>query len=107
MGQRHERPLNIRCLLILKQLANLLVVFDGHMQVGGGHSYIAVAGRIANLVQGTDVSIDPSQGLDHGSWSVLRIMYPDADVPTLQLSLDVSKPGDFHLRLGNELDSTA
>ena len=63
----------------------------------------ALARHIKHLVHGTDVSIDPSYGLDHGSWSILRIMYPDADVPTLQLSVDVAKPGDFHLRLGEEL----
>ncbi len=63
----------------------------------------ALARQIARRVQGTNVSIDPSQGLDHGAWSVLRIMYPDADVPTLQLSLDMTQPGDFHLRLGHEL----
>lgn len=63
----------------------------------------ALAQRIANIVRRTDVAIDPSQGLDHGSWSILRIMYPHADVPTLQLSLDMSKPGDFHLKLGHDL----
>ena len=63
----------------------------------------ALAQRVAQLLRSTDVAIDPSRGLDHGAWSVLRIMYPDADVPTLQLSLDVTRPGDFHLQLGREL----
>jgi 4,5-DOPA dioxygenase extradiol len=65
----------------------------------------ALARHITQLVRGTDVTIDASQGLDHGTWSILRNMYPQADVPTLQLSLDITKPGDFHLRLGQELAS--
>ncbi len=64
----------------------------------------ALARRITQLVS-ADIAIDPSQGLDHGAWSVLRIMYPNADVPTLQLSLDMTQPGDFHLRLGHELSA--
>jgi 4,5-DOPA dioxygenase extradiol len=64
-----------------------------------------LARRISQRVHAADVAIDASQGLDHGTWSILRIMYPDAEVPTLQLSLDMTKPGDFHLRLGSELAS--
>ena len=60
-----------------------------------------LAQRIAESVRG--VRIDPTQGLDHGAWSVLRIMYPDADVPTLQLSLDMTLPGDAHYKLGRDL----
>lgn len=63
----------------------------------------ALAKQIAQRVSSADVSIDPSQGLDHGAWSVLRMIYPNADVPTLQLSLDMAKAGDFHLKLGQEL----
>lgn len=42
-------------------------------------------------------------GLDHGTWSVLRHIYPNADVPTLQLSLDLSKPPEYHRELGRLL----
>jgi 4,5-DOPA dioxygenase extradiol len=65
----------------------------------------ALAQRIAQRVNSADVAIDPSQGLDHGAWSVLRIMYPNADVPTLQLSLDMTKAGEFHLNLGQQLSA--
>ncbi|HEX4481887.1 MAG TPA: 4,5-DOPA dioxygenase extradiol [Rudaea sp.] len=65
----------------------------------------ALAQRITQLVNSADVAIDPSHGLDHGAWSVLRIMYPNADVPTLQLSLDMTKAGEFHLKLGQELSA--
>jgi len=63
----------------------------------------ALARRIAQRVTGADIRIDPVRGLDHGAWSVLRIMYPDADVPTLQLSLDTSLPGAFHYRFAKQL----
>lgn len=42
-------------------------------------------------------------GLDHGTWSVLRHMYPKADIPVLQLSLDMGKPPEFHFQLGQQL----
>lgn len=44
-------------------------------------------------------------GLDHGTWSVLRHMYPLADIPVLQLSLNMNEGPDYHLRLGEELRS--
>jgi 4,5-DOPA dioxygenase extradiol len=62
-----------------------------------------LAERIAGLVKSTNVRLDHQYGLDHGTWSVLRVMYPDADVPVLQLSLDTTQPGDFHVRLAQEL----
>ncbi len=42
-------------------------------------------------------------GLDHGAWSVLRHMYPDATIPVLQLSLDLSQPPEYHVNLGKQL----
>lgn len=42
-------------------------------------------------------------GLDHGTWAVLRHMYPEADIPVLQLSIDMSKPADYHIQIGKEL----
>ena len=44
-----------------------------------------------------------SWGLDHGAWSVLRRMYPEADIPTVQLSLDRTQHPSFHYDLGGEL----
>lgn len=46
---------------------------------------------------------DNAWGLDHGTWSVLNQMYPKADIPVLQLSIDMSEPPDFHFEIGKKL----
>ena len=64
-----------------------------------------LAERVRVLVGSTAVRLDDgySWGLDHGAWSVLRRMYPEADIPTVQLSLDRSQHPHFHYDLGAEL----
>jgi 4,5-DOPA dioxygenase extradiol len=57
----------------------------------------------AAIVKGTAVAQDPERGLDHGAWSVLAAMYPEADVPVVQLGLDTRRPASFHYALGREL----
>jgi 4,5-DOPA dioxygenase extradiol len=54
-------------------------------------------------VQKTRVRLDQSWGLDHGTWSVLCRMFPSADVPVIQLSLDRTQAPAFHYSLGREL----
>lgn len=49
------------------------------------------------------LSLNESWGLDHGTWSVLKQMYPKADIPVVQLSIDSTKPPEFHLDLGRTL----
>ena len=56
-------------------------------------------------VSSTDVMPDFDWGLDHGTWSVLSKMYPKANVPVFQLSIDYSKPPEYHYALGKELKS--
>jgi 4,5-DOPA dioxygenase extradiol len=63
----------------------------------------ALARRITDRVKSVAVNPTPRWGLDHGAWSVLNVMYPEADVPALQLSIDPSRPGAFHYTLGSEL----
>ena len=59
----------------------------------------AVAERVRTLVESTAVRLDDgySRGLDHGAWSVLRRMYPEADIPVVQLSLDQTQHPHFHI----------
>ena len=66
-----------------------------------------LAERICSLVRSCAVRLDDaySWGLDHGAWSVLRRMYPLADIPTVQLSLDRSQHPRFHYDLGRELQA--
>ena len=57
------------------------------------------------LIQTTDVGLDLKWGLDHGCWSVVKHLYPNADVPVVQLSLDYSKGPQYHYALAKELAS--
>lgn len=59
---------------------------------------------ISQKLRDYSISLDQSWGLDHGTWSVLKQMYPDANIPTLQLSIDYTKSPRFHFELGKELD---
>jgi 4,5-DOPA dioxygenase extradiol len=61
------------------------------------------AGITQDLVFSTVVQSDTSWGLDHGTWSVLVKMFPKAEIPVFQLSIDVEKPARFHYQLGREL----
>ncbi len=62
-----------------------------------------LARRVAALLGEKRVRLDPARGLDHGAWSVLAAMYPEADVPVVQLSLDTGEPGEFHLAAAEKL----
>jgi 4,5-DOPA dioxygenase extradiol len=62
-----------------------------------------LAKETASLVRKTQVGLDHDWGLDHGTWSVVKNMYPDADIPVLQLSIDYNQPGPYHYALAKEL----
>ena len=62
-----------------------------------------LAAETKKLVTKTTVGLDHEWGLDHGTWTVVRHMYPNADVPVLQLSIDYSQPAHYHYELAKEL----
>jgi len=64
-----------------------------------------LAKETKNLVKKTEVGLDEKWGLDHGSWSVIRHLYPNADVPVIQLSLDYYQAAQYHYELAKELTS--
>jgi len=62
-----------------------------------------LARRVQKMLEPLPVTLDNSWGLDHGTWSVLRHVYPRADVPVVQLSIDESQPPSFHFETGRKL----
>ncbi|MCC2657164.1 MAG: extradiol ring-cleavage dioxygenase [Panacagrimonas sp.] len=63
-----------------------------------------LAGEIAEIVKPTHVGLDhDGWGLDHGTWSVLVHAFPKADIPVLQLSIDTTRPPEWHVELGAQL----
>jgi 4,5-DOPA dioxygenase extradiol len=62
-----------------------------------------LAQRVQALLTPVTVTEDHEWGLDHGTWSVLVRMFPRADIPVVQLSIDATQPPDFHYRLGRQL----
>lgn len=62
-----------------------------------------IAKLTKDLIHKTDVGLDEKWGLDHGAWSVIKHMYPDANVPVIQLSIDYTKPAQYHYELAQEL----
>jgi 4,5-DOPA dioxygenase extradiol len=62
-----------------------------------------LANDIASTIQSIEVGLDHDWGYDHGTWCVLYHMFPNADIPVIQLSIDYSKGGQFHFDLAKEL----
>jgi 4,5-DOPA dioxygenase extradiol len=62
-----------------------------------------LARRVAGLLEQHRPMLDTEWGLDHGSWGVLTAMYPRANVPVVQLSLDMTKDGAYHYDVGRAL----
>lgn len=57
------------------------------------------------LLLPTEAELDHDWGLDHGAWSVIKHLYPEANVPVIQLSIDYSKPAQFHFELAQKLSA--
>jgi len=62
-----------------------------------------LAKETRNIIKKTGTSLDEQWGLDHGCWSVLKRMYPLADIPVIEMSLDYSQPAQYHYELAREL----
>jgi 4,5-DOPA dioxygenase extradiol len=62
-----------------------------------------LAKETRSIIKKTMTGLDEKWGLDHGCWSVLTRMYPAADIPVIQMSLDSSRPAQYHYELAREL----
>jgi 4,5-DOPA dioxygenase extradiol len=63
----------------------------------------ALAKEASSIIKKTEVGLDHEWGLDHGTWTVVRRMYPNANIPVLQLSIDYRKDAQWHYELAKEL----
>jgi 4,5-DOPA dioxygenase extradiol len=57
------------------------------------------------LLLPTVIELDEHWGLDHGAWSVIKHLYPDADIPVIQMSIDYTKSGQYHFELAQKLSA--
>ena len=64
-----------------------------------------LAKETAELLHSAHVEFDHDWGLDHGAWTIIRHMYPEANIPVLQLSIDYTKGPQYHYDLAKELNA--
>jgi len=62
-----------------------------------------LAAETKSLVKKTEIGMDHQWGLDHGAWSVIKHLYPSANIPVIQMSLDQTQNGQYHYELAKEL----
>jgi 4,5-DOPA dioxygenase extradiol len=62
-----------------------------------------LAQETQSIIQSTQVGLDEQWGLDHGAWSVIKHLYPNAEVPIIQMSLDYTQSPRYHYELGQEI----
>ncbi|MEM6052308.1 4,5-DOPA dioxygenase extradiol [Erwinia sp. P7711] len=75
-------------------------LFDTHYPAPGSPD---LANAVAEALAPCEVHLDREWGFDHGAWGVLIKMYPEADIPVVQLSIDGTKPPAYHFELGRKL----
>ena len=75
-------------------------LFDVQYPASGS---IELAKETKEIIKQTSVGLDEQWGLDHGCWSILKPMFPSANIPVIQMSLDYRKDAAYHYNLGKEL----
>ena len=118
MGQQIAKPKAVLCIsahwltkgthITAMQHPQTIHDFGGFPQALFNVQYPApgnpeLAKETAAMVHTTPVGLDHEWGLDHGTWSVVKHMYPNADIPVLQLSIDYNRPAQYHYDLAKEL----
>lgn len=64
-----------------------------------------LAKEVKQLITNINIGLDHDWGLDHGCWSVIKFLYPEANVPVIQLSIDYTQPASYHYALANQLST--
>ena len=64
---------------------------------------LELAEQVRSLLQPENVELNPTRGFDHGAWAVLKYLYPDADIPVVQLSLNRLQSAEWHFNLAKKL----
>ncbi|MCO6501158.1 MAG: 4,5-DOPA dioxygenase extradiol [Vicingus serpentipes] len=64
-----------------------------------------LAKQTKSLITKTEVGLDEKWGLDHGAWSVIKHLYPNADIPVIQMSIDYSQNPQYHYELAQQIKS--
>ncbi len=77
-------------------------LFDVQYQASGSPS---LAKETKELIKQTEAKLDEHWGLDHGCWSVAKNMYPEANIPIIQMSMDYTQTPQWHYQLANDLSS--
>jgi 4,5-DOPA dioxygenase extradiol len=120
LGQKLPKPKAILCISAHWYVPGTAVTFDPQPRTihdfGGfprelyqvqypaaGNQELALS--VQKILTPLNVNLDQDWGLDHGTWSVLCHVYPDADIPIVQLSIDERKPAEFHFEIGAKLSS--
>ena len=75
-------------------------LFDVYYKAEGS---LWLADETKKVVTSTTIGMDTNWGLDHGAWSVLNVIYPEANIPVIQLSLDYTQSAEYHYNLAKEL----
>lgn len=108
MASRAHSPSRVRSNVVVSTAPRTIHDFGGFARELYQVQYPApgdpgLAARVQKLLAPIPVRLDETWGLDHGTWSVLCHVYPKADIPIVQLSIDETQPASFHHDIGKRL----